>query len=192
MNTPDLLAALQRLLRAFEADYEIAPDMDIATSFETNSQAIDQARIAIANALDPILTPSGDYTDFLNLSPKAKGARSEWRAAASLKEHGWHIYVSPGSRGVADFIAISGSAVLAVQCKTGRSKMTKRETAELVAFASAFNADAVFAYWADRTVIWKVWKQTAWIQSTAGRLPNALPSAFLTTPATTSTTPPTP
>ena len=57
MNTPDLLAALQRLLRTFEADYEIAPDMDIATSFETNSQAIAQARTAIAQALNHTPTP---------------------------------------------------------------------------------------------------------------------------------------
>jgi len=57
MNTPDLLAALQRLLRAFEADYEIAPDMDIATSFETNSQAIAQARTAIAQALSHTPSP---------------------------------------------------------------------------------------------------------------------------------------
>ncbi len=57
MNTPDLLAALQRLLRAFEADYEIAPDMDITTSFETNSQAIAQARTAIAQALSQSPTP---------------------------------------------------------------------------------------------------------------------------------------
>jgi hypothetical protein len=47
----DLLAALQRLLRAIEADYEIAPTMDVATAFETNSQAIEQARAAIAKAL---------------------------------------------------------------------------------------------------------------------------------------------
>jgi Holliday junction resolvase len=170
MNTPDLLAALQRLLRAFEADYEIAPGMDVATSFETNSQAIMHARNAIAKALDatPLIpTPSGDYTEFLNLSPKAQGARSEWRAARSLQEYSWHIYVSPGSLGVADFIAIRGSNVLAVQVKTGRTEMTKSETSELVAFASAFNAHACFAYWGERKMIWKVWNQTTWIQTTA-------------------------
>lgn len=48
---PDLLAALQRLLRANEADYEISPAMDVATAYETNSQALLQARAAIAKAL---------------------------------------------------------------------------------------------------------------------------------------------
>lgn len=48
---PDLLAALDRLLRAFEADKDIAPQMDILTSWETNSCAIAQARAAIAKAI---------------------------------------------------------------------------------------------------------------------------------------------
>lgn len=48
---PELLAALQRLLRANEADYEQAPDMDVRTAFETNSQAIRQAKAAIHKAI---------------------------------------------------------------------------------------------------------------------------------------------
>ncbi len=47
---PDLLDALQRLLRAFESDYEQHPFMKVETSWETNSQAILQAREAIAKA----------------------------------------------------------------------------------------------------------------------------------------------
>lgn len=47
----DLLTALQRLLRANEGDYQICPAMDVATAFETNSQAIIQARTAIAKAM---------------------------------------------------------------------------------------------------------------------------------------------
>ena len=47
---PDLLAALNRLLRAFEADVEQVPSMDIVTSWETNSQAIQAARTAISKA----------------------------------------------------------------------------------------------------------------------------------------------
>ena len=49
-SAPDILAALQRLLRANEADYELCPKMDVATAFETNSMAIKQARDAIAKA----------------------------------------------------------------------------------------------------------------------------------------------
>ncbi len=48
--SPDLLAALERLLRANEADYEHLPDMDVRTAFETNSIAIKQARAAISKA----------------------------------------------------------------------------------------------------------------------------------------------
>ena len=47
---PDLLAALNRLLRAFEADVEQVPSMDIVTSWETNSQAVQAARTAISKA----------------------------------------------------------------------------------------------------------------------------------------------
>jgi hypothetical protein len=47
---PDLLEACQRLLSAFESDYKQIPDMDIKTSWETNSQAIANARQAIACA----------------------------------------------------------------------------------------------------------------------------------------------
>ena len=46
----DLVAALQRLMRAFEADYEQMPDIDIRTSWQTNSQAIEQARAALKRA----------------------------------------------------------------------------------------------------------------------------------------------
>ena len=46
----DLVAALVRLLRATEADVEQCPEMDVLTAFETNSQAIQQARAALAKA----------------------------------------------------------------------------------------------------------------------------------------------
>lgn len=49
----ELLEALQRLLRADESDFEQCPDMDVKTAFETNSQAIKQAREAIAKAKGP-------------------------------------------------------------------------------------------------------------------------------------------
>lgn len=50
-NAPELHAALQRLLAAFEADKKIGGrNMSILTSWETNSQAINQARIAIQHA----------------------------------------------------------------------------------------------------------------------------------------------
>lgn len=45
-----LVSALTRLLRAFEADKEQVPSMDVLTSWETNSQAIAQARSALALA----------------------------------------------------------------------------------------------------------------------------------------------
>lgn len=47
---PDLLAALKRLLQANEADYEQCPNMDVRTAFETNSQAIKEAKEAITKA----------------------------------------------------------------------------------------------------------------------------------------------
>ena len=47
---PELLAALERLLQANEADYEHLPDATVRVSFETNSMAIKQARAAIAKA----------------------------------------------------------------------------------------------------------------------------------------------
>jgi hypothetical protein len=40
--------ALQRVVRAFEADAEQVPTMDVLTSWETNGQAIAQARAALA------------------------------------------------------------------------------------------------------------------------------------------------
>lgn len=45
----EILEALTRLLRANEADYEQCPNMDVKTAFETNSQAIQQGRAAIAS-----------------------------------------------------------------------------------------------------------------------------------------------
>lgn len=57
MENPDesvaLRAALQRLLRAFEADFEKCPGMTVQISWETNSQAVEQARRALG------LTPEG-------------------------------------------------------------------------------------------------------------------------------------
>lgn len=47
-RAPAMDAALRRLLRAFEADKEKAPTLDILTCWETNSQAIAQAQAALA------------------------------------------------------------------------------------------------------------------------------------------------
>lgn len=47
-RAPAMDAALRRLLRAFEADNEKAPTLDILTCWETNSQAIAQAQAALA------------------------------------------------------------------------------------------------------------------------------------------------
>lgn len=44
----DCNTALKRLLRAFEADYEMVPTIDVRTSWETNSQAVSVARAALA------------------------------------------------------------------------------------------------------------------------------------------------
>ena len=46
----DLVAALERILRSFEADAEQVPFVSIATCWATNSQAIAQARAALAKA----------------------------------------------------------------------------------------------------------------------------------------------
>lgn len=43
-----LKSAGQRLIRAFEADSELTPNMDCLTSFETNGAAIGQMRDALA------------------------------------------------------------------------------------------------------------------------------------------------
>lgn len=42
-----LRKALQRLLRAFEADVEQVPTLEVQVSWETNSQAVAQARAAL-------------------------------------------------------------------------------------------------------------------------------------------------
>jgi len=47
---PELLEALKRLARAYEADSEVCPDMSVQTAYETNSEAHRQARAAIAKA----------------------------------------------------------------------------------------------------------------------------------------------
>lgn len=46
----EALAALQRVLRAFEADSERAPQLDVRTCWETNSQAVAQARAVLLKA----------------------------------------------------------------------------------------------------------------------------------------------
>ena len=46
----DLVAALTRLLRAFESDKNVMPNCDVLTCWETNSMAIKQALDALAKA----------------------------------------------------------------------------------------------------------------------------------------------
>lgn len=46
----ELFEALDRLLGAIEADVQIAPGMDVQTSYETNGMALEQARAALRNA----------------------------------------------------------------------------------------------------------------------------------------------
>jgi len=45
-----LLAALKRLRRTFQSDAEQAPQLDVATCWETNSEAVREAQSAIAQA----------------------------------------------------------------------------------------------------------------------------------------------
>lgn len=47
---PGLLAALERLLNAFQADSVLAPTLPARVSWETNGAAVEQARAAIARA----------------------------------------------------------------------------------------------------------------------------------------------
>ena len=49
-SAPELLSALERLLNTFRCDAERVPEMDIKTCWETNGNAIQQARTAIAKA----------------------------------------------------------------------------------------------------------------------------------------------
>ena len=46
----ELVAALTRLLRAFESDKNVMPNCDVLTCWETNSMAIKQALDALAKA----------------------------------------------------------------------------------------------------------------------------------------------
>ena len=47
---PDLLAALERLIAAYQSDVERMPGMTVIQSWETNGIAIEQVRTAIAKA----------------------------------------------------------------------------------------------------------------------------------------------
>lgn len=46
----DAVASLRRLLEAYEADVQLNPHMPVFASWETNGQAIDQARAVLARA----------------------------------------------------------------------------------------------------------------------------------------------
>jgi Holliday junction resolvase len=73
-----------------------------------------------------------------------KGAELERKIMASLKEKGYHVVRSAGSKGPFDLIALGKPGeVLVIQVKAGRGKMTRAERMELVDLATDHGATPV-------------------------------------------------
>lgn len=76
------------------------------------------------------------------------GRAFEYRAKAYLERRGFKVVRSAGSHGPIDLLAGRHEATipftfgtrLAVQCKHGRSKFSAKDAAELIEWASAFDA----------------------------------------------------
>lgn len=64
---------------------------------------------------------------------KAKGSRAERKARRQLEADGYAVTRAGGSLGVFDLIAIGPTHVRAIQVKSGTSRLTRAERAEIVA-----------------------------------------------------------
>jgi hypothetical protein len=85
-----------------------------------------------------------------------RGADFERRVKARLEERGWTVFRTAGSHSPADLIAVCladtyddgfGAPVIPrlrlVQCKSGKTAMTKKERAAFRDFADGLGAEAV-------------------------------------------------
>lgn len=63
------------------------------------------------------ICPRCHGTGKLNPSKYAKGRKFEWKVRDRLREKGYTVYRSYGSKGALDLIAIKGSKILGIQCK---------------------------------------------------------------------------
>lgn len=93
-----------------------------------------------------------------------RGMESEWRAAKHLQDYGWRLFISPGSRGPADFIAIGprGTAV-AVQSKSGQSGLNAIDTDALLSIANPIGATAILTHRGPGgRIVWKAFLNGGW------------------------------
>lgn len=88
-----------------------------------------------------------------------KGRNFEYTIQKKLLNEGWtHVFRTPGSKSPADLVAhkqktvlntnvvLWGTHVLYVQCKSGKARLSKKGKQELLEFAQAVGAEAMYAY----------------------------------------------
>jgi Holliday junction resolvase len=72
------------------------------------------------------------------MSHYTKGRRAEYRAAAMLRDRGYFVVRSAGSRGLWDLVGIDAQTVRLIQVKSG-CKPTTEEMREMAALATPAN-----------------------------------------------------
>lgn len=97
-------------------------------------------------------------------SKKLIGHLGELQPVNYLRNYGYRIFFPGGSRGPADFIAIRGSSILAVQCKSSQSNLCDDETSKLLEFAAPIGATPVFTSRVNGRVKWHALVNGRWAQ----------------------------
>jgi len=95
------------------------------------------------------ICPRCKGTGKLGTSHYAKGRKYEWKVRDRLREKGFTVYRSYGSKGALDLVAIRQSSVFGIQCKnTEKSYLPPSDRAKL---AHVFqNRDYTISYWDTR------------------------------------------
>jgi len=86
-----------------------------------------------------------------------KGRRFEYKVRDLLKREGWIVFRCAASKPV-DLIALKGDAVVLIECKTGKARLTKDQKRFLRLVAERTKAIVVIAEQEDGQVLFKVLK----------------------------------
>lgn len=76
-----------------------------------------------------------------------RGAAYERKVKETLESHGWYAVRAAGSHGLTDVVAFDGyGQSYFIQCKTGKSRMSRKDMIALAEIAQKYNAVPVIAH----------------------------------------------
>lgn len=93
---------------------------------------------------------------------KLIGGMTEVRVGNYLRSYRWNLFYPPGSRGIADMIAIKNEWMIAIQCKSSVGNLNSGDTDDLMNFCKPLNAYPVFTNCINGKIGWHKLSGKTW------------------------------